>query len=90
MIKLGKYQVCILDLVTDSKTHKLSTTKIWQHIGFTALTYSLLRSPASADGMLAYGAIVASSGVAMQFIKYRYRDTNTQQLDDPKSHRDLE
>jgi len=32
MITLGNYNVCLLDLITDQKSGKLSTTKIWMHV----------------------------------------------------------
>jgi len=76
MISIQGYNICILDLLTDSKTGKLSASKCWQHIGFSAMTYSLLTTPMSAELILAYGAVVGGSHVAIMFLKMRYQDAN--------------
>ena len=81
MIRLGKYQLCVLDLVTDARTGRLSASKIWQSIGFSAMTYSLLDSDMTADVILAYGAVVGGSHVAITFLKRRYPVADS--ADDP-------
>lgn len=72
MIKLFGVQLCPLDLITDSKTKQLSSAKIWQNIGFAAMTYMVLKHPPTADTMLVYGAVVAGNNVAIAWIKRKY------------------
>jgi len=74
MIKLGKYHVCFLDLVTDEKTGKLAGTKIWNHVANIILSKAMLTNSITWELMLAYGAIVGGSHVAIMFLKYKYRD----------------
>lgn len=62
----------LIDLVTDEKTGRVSTSKLWLNIGYAALTYALLRSPLTADIVFAYGAVVAGNNVAIYWLKRRY------------------
>ena len=68
-------KICPMELLCDNTTGHLSTTKIWQHIGFTAMTYVLVNyMPQTITWeyvalFIAYGAIVASSYVAIRIIK---------------------
>lgn len=77
MITLGKYHICILDLLTDSKTGKLSSSKVWQHIANSIMSYAFV-THLSPDWELfvAYGGIVGASHVAIHFLKWRYRDAD--------------
>ena len=72
-IKLGKYNVCVLDLLTDSRTGRLSASKVWLHIANGIMSYIMLKSD-SVDWELltAYGGIVGGSYVAILFFKLRY------------------
>lgn len=72
MLTIGKYKVCILDLVTDSRTGKLSGSKIWRHICFAILSKTMLTTEITWDLMLAYGGVVGSSEIAIMLIKYKY------------------
>lgn len=72
-IKLGKYNVCILDLLTDSRTGKLSASKLWLHIGNGILSYVMLTHEAADWELMAtYGAVVAGSYVGIIFFKLRW------------------
>lgn len=72
MVKLGKYQICLLDLITDHKG-KLAASKIWNHIGFIALTYVLiLRAEVTAEVIFAFGAVVAGNHIAIYWLKQKY------------------
>jgi len=73
MIKIGKYSVCVLDLVTDSRTGRLSASKLWLHIANSIMSYIMLKSE-SVDWILmtAFGGIVGGSYVAVQLIKSIY------------------
>jgi len=72
-LKIGKYEVCILDLLTDSRTKRLSASKLWLHIGNIILSYVMLNHE-SADWelMATYGAVVAGSYVGIIFFKLRW------------------
>lgn len=71
------------DLFTDSKTGRLSTSKIWLHICYAALTYVFVKQAhVSYEEMLAYGAIVGGNHVAIFWLKRKYngiaeRDPNS-------------
>lgn len=79
--KFGKYDICIMDLLTDGKTGKLSTVKIWQHIGFTFMSYIMGKTIPTIVSweyvglFISYGAIVAGSYVAINLFKWRWRDS---------------
>lgn len=74
-VKIFGAEVCPLELITDSKTGKLSTSKVWQHIGFTAMTWKFLQiADPSWEILVAYGAIVAGSYVAINLLKWKFRD----------------
>jgi len=76
MITLGKYQVCVLDLLTDEKSGRLSATKIWMHVSNAVMTKVVLTHPSlSWDLFTAYGAIVGSSHVAIYWLKRKYADS---------------
>lgn len=75
MISLGRYKVCVLDLVTDNKTGKLDGSKIWNHIAFIILSKAMLTvQQMTWELIAAYGAVVGGSRVAIAFMKYKYRD----------------
>lgn len=76
MLTIGKYKICFLDLVTDDKTGKLASSKIWNHICNAILCNAILTTPITWELMTAFGAIVGGSHVATLFLKYRYRDAN--------------
>lgn len=72
---VGKYDVCLLDLVCDHKTGKLGSNKIWFHIANLIESYRILVNP-NVEWMeiLIYLAIVGGSNIAMQAVKWRFRD----------------
>lgn len=73
MIKIGKYSICILDLFTDSRTGRLSASKLWLHIANSIMSYIMLHSEAVDWELLAvYGSVVGGSYVAVLFFKLRY------------------
>lgn len=76
MIKLGRYHICMLDLITDTKTGKLDSSKIWKHVAFIIMSKVMLTNDVTWDLMLAYGGVVGSSQVAIMLIKYKYGDKN--------------
>lgn len=77
MIAFGRYKVCIFDLITDGKTGKLDSSKIWNHIAFGILSKAVLAAhDLTWELLTAYGAVVGGSRVAIVFLKYKYRDTN--------------
>lgn len=66
----SKHEKMILDLITDHKTGKLSSSKVWLNIGCAALTFCLIRQAAiTYDIILAYGGIVVGNNVAVLWIK---------------------
>lgn len=73
-LKLKSYDICILDLVCDHKTGKLSTVKIWAHVANGIMSKVMLTQSVDWELMAAYGAIVGGSYVGLQFLKWRYRD----------------
>lgn len=76
MIEIGKYKVCLLDLVTDEKTGRLAASKIWSHIANIILSKAILTATITWELLAAYGAVVGGSHVAIMFLKYKYRDRN--------------
>lgn len=81
MISIQGYNVCILDLVTDSATGKLSSMKIWDHIGKGVMTWIILFNqpidkPTDVWLYVAFGAIVTGSHVATLFLKWKFRDAS--------------
>lgn len=79
--KLKSYDICILDLLCDHKTGKLSTVKIWAHIANLIMSKAFLTKAASKNSfewldLAAYGAIVGGSYVAVQFLKWKFRDAS--------------
>ncbi len=88
MLKIGNYNVCFLDLLTDSKNGRFSSSKIWKHFGFVLMSYVLVRSVPSGTVVInwefvalfcAYGAIVAGSEVATMALKWGLRDSGKAQ-----------
>lgn len=77
MITWGKYNVCILDLLTDEKTGRLSATKFWYHVANVIMSKTML-TQANVDWELlaAYGSIVGGSYVGLHLFKWKYRDAN--------------
>ena len=85
MLSIGRYNVCILDLVTDDMSGKLSAIKIWDTIGKIVMTKVLLaQKDVSVDLYLAYGIIVTGSHVAMQFLKRKYPNVAPDNTDPSK------
>lgn len=76
MITLGRYKICFLDLITDDKTGKLSSSKIWNHVCNVILCKAVLTTPITWELITALGAIVGGSNVAVLFLKYKYRNAN--------------
>lgn len=75
MITLGKYQICILDLVADHVTGKLDSGKIWFHIANIIESRRILfNSNVEWMEVLIYLAVVGGSNVAMQAMKWKFRD----------------
>lgn len=81
MIKLGKYELCVMDLVVD-KEGRFSSTQIWYHIANIIESYRILTNPA-VDGLevLFYLVIVGGSKIAMQVIKLKYGAIHGNSLD---------
>lgn len=76
-MKISKYDVCLLDLVTDSNTGKLSTTKLWMHVANVIMSKIMLTQPlVDWELLTAYGAIVGGSYIASMLVKYRYGGQN--------------
>ena len=71
MIRLGKYHLCVLDLVTDNGL--LSSTKIWRHVGYSVITYKFfnLIDP-DVEWMVAYASIIVFDAGFMAYLKRRY------------------
>lgn len=64
------------DLIQDCGTGKMSHTKLWSHIGYTAMTIAFVRD-AWLGGLdewklIAYGAIVAGAASISKLISLRY------------------
>lgn len=75
MISVKGYNVCFLDLVTDSKTGKLSATKIWHHVGCSILSYKAVTETWwGAEELLIYGVLVIFQYALPLYLKWRYRD----------------
>lgn len=63
----------LADLFADEKTGKLSSSKVWLNVGCAALTYALLRTPLTAELVMAYGGVVVGNNVAVFWLKRKYR-----------------
>lgn len=79
MITFGQYSICVLDLLTDGTTGKLSGMKIWDHLGKAVMTYIILFNQPKDEAtdvwlFVAFGAIVTGSHVATLFLKWKFRD----------------
>lgn len=76
-IKVKGYNVCLLDLVTDSTNGRLSTVKIWQHIGNAIMCkVMLVQDDVDWELMLAFGAVVSGSYIAINLFKWRFREND--------------
>jgi len=86
MIRWGSYNVCLLDLICDSVTGKLSSSKIGDIFGKAVMTYIVLHQPAPMDVWLfsAYGATVTGSHVLTNLLKWKYRDAGSSATDPEK------
>lgn len=76
MLKIGRYNICVLDLLVDAKTGKLSSSKIWMHVCYGILSYTMMSNPLTWELLTAYGAIVGGNHVAIHFLKWKYRDAD--------------
>lgn len=73
MISFGRYSFCLLDLVTDDKSGRLSATKIWLHVGNTIMSKVMLdQHDIGSEVLFTYGAIVCGSYAGMFFLKRKY------------------
>lgn len=76
MMNLFGLNICPLDLFTDEKTKRLSSTKLWLHIGHAILSYAMLKHVSnhalSFDIIIAYGGIVAGHHTLVYFLKRKY------------------
>lgn len=69
--------ICPLDLITDGETGRLSTVKIWQHVGNAIMCKVMLTQESVGwELMLSFGAVVSGSYVAINLFKWRFRDGN--------------
>jgi hypothetical protein len=76
VLKIGKYSVCVLDLLTDSRTGRLSASKVWLHIANGIMSHVMLTHDAvDWELMTAFGGIVGGSYVAILFFKLRWGNT---------------
>lgn len=72
-IKFGQYQVCLLDLITDEKSGKLSMTKLWYHVANVILSMEILKQTSIDWQMvLAYGSVVGGSHLGTLWLKKKY------------------
>lgn len=78
MIKIGEYQLCVLDLLTDSRTGRLSASKIWFHASNVIMSWVMITKEVDWLLMAAYGAIVGGSYVAVNLFKWKFRDAQPQ------------
>jgi hypothetical protein len=70
-IKLGKYEICILDLFTDNG--QLSSTKLWRHIGYSFISYKFMQlSEPSVEWMIAYASLIVCDAGFNAFLKRKY------------------
>lgn len=77
-LRVGKYDVCLLDLFVDTKTGKLSASKIWLHIANAIMSKVMLtQSNVGWELLAAYGAIVGGSYAGILFLKWKFRDCET-------------
>ena len=82
MINIGKYSICILDLVTNSNG-RLSSTKIWLHIANLVMSKTMLNQlNVGWELLAAYGSVVGGSYVATVFLNRRYPDATVDVPDD--------
>lgn len=77
MITLFGIRICPLDLVTDDKTGRLSSTKIWMHIANIIMSKVILtQQTVGWDLFAAYGGIVGGSHVAIFWLKRKYSNVD--------------
>lgn len=73
LFSYGVSAVRLCELLTDEKTGKLSTTKIWMHIANGIMSYVMLHQDVVSWELLsAYGAIVGGSYMAGKFLRLKY------------------
>lgn len=73
MINLFGAQFCPLDLVKDDVTGKLSSTKIWMHAANVIMSMVVLKQVNIGwELLLAYGAVVGGSHIAIYWLKAKY------------------
>lgn len=84
MIAFKGYQICILDLICDHKTGKMDSGKIWFWIANVIESRRIIFS-VNVEWMeiLIYLAVVGGSNVAMQAMKWKFRDGNNTPAGDP-------
>jgi len=81
MIKLGKYEICLIDLLVD-KEGKLSSTQVWYHIANIIESYRILyNNSVDSFEVLFYLVIVGGSKLAMQVIKLKFGEVNGNKTD---------
>ncbi len=73
MIKIGPYKACIIDLVIDDKTGKVSPTKFWTNVAYAVMTYlMIINKEISPELMLSYGGIVGGSYLGKIWLTRHY------------------
>lgn len=73
MIKLGKYDFCFFDLIFDTRTGKVSSTKVWFHVANIIMSRVMLtQENVGWELMAAYGSIVGGSYVGAMLMKRKY------------------
>ncbi len=71
-IKLGNFQICPMELITDDNG-KLAAAKIWMQIAYGVLTWKVIfMEGITWDIMTAYGSIVGGSFIAAKLISMKY------------------
>jgi hypothetical protein len=69
MLKIGRYNVCVLDLITESRTGKLSSVKIGSVAGQVFLTYKFCQiDNPTPEQMACYGAIMGGTYLFRRWI----------------------
>ena len=76
MIRIGKYELCVLDLFTDAQG-KLSASKIWFHVANAIMTKIMLtQTGVGWELLLAYGSVVGGSHLGTLWLKQKYGVSN--------------
>lgn len=72
-MKIGSYNVCLLDLFTDESNGRLSATKLWLHAANVIMSRVMLQQhDVGWELLAAYGAVVGGSHIATLFMKWKY------------------